>query len=64
MDIGSLLNPAGKSHVLTEATGADIYQAVIDAIEARENIEKNGGDNVDASVDEDGPVTVALFGPR
>jgi len=52
MDIGSLLNPAGKSHVLTEATDADIYQAVIDAIEACKNIETNGGDDVD----EDGPV--------
>ena len=52
MDIGSLLNPAGESHVLTEATDADIYQAVIDAIEARENIKTNGGDDVD----EDGPV--------
>ncbi|KAH9029262.1 hypothetical protein EDB85DRAFT_1867292 [Lactarius pseudohatsudake] len=52
MDIGSLLNPAGESYVLTEATDVDIYQAVMDAVEARENIDKNGGDDVD----EDGPI--------
>ncbi|KAH8985654.1 hypothetical protein EDB86DRAFT_2945063 [Lactarius hatsudake] len=52
MDIGSLLNPAGGSYVLTEATDADIYQAVMDAVEARGNIE---GDV------EDGPIT--LSGP-
>jgi hypothetical protein len=52
MDIDSLLNPAGESHVLTETTDADIYQAVIDAIEARENVEMNGGDDVD----DDGPI--------
>jgi hypothetical protein len=28
MDIGSLLNPAGESHVLREASDSDIYQAV------------------------------------
>ncbi|KAH9015420.1 hypothetical protein EDB83DRAFT_2232711 [Lactarius deliciosus] len=53
MDINSLLNPAGESHIMTETTDTDIYQAVMDAIEARENMEKNGGDNVD----EDGPAT-------
>jgi hypothetical protein len=52
MDIDSLFNPAGASYVLTEATDADIYQAVMDVIEARENIETNGGDDVD----DDGPV--------
>ena len=52
MDISSLLNPAGESHFLTEASDADIYQAVTDAFEARENLEKNGGDDVDV----DGPV--------
>ena len=52
MDVGSLLNPAGESHVLTEASDADIYQAVTEAFEARENLEINGGDDVD----EDGPV--------
>ncbi|KAH9010800.1 hypothetical protein EDB85DRAFT_2047701 [Lactarius pseudohatsudake] len=51
MEIKSLLNPAGESHIMTEATDTDIYQAVMDAIEARENMEKNGGDDVD----EDGP---------
>ncbi|KAH9019215.1 hypothetical protein EDB85DRAFT_2009297 [Lactarius pseudohatsudake] len=52
MDVNSLLNPARESHIMTEATDTDIYQAVMDAIEARENMEKNGGDDVD----EDGPV--------
>ena len=52
MDIGSLLNSAGESHVLTDASDADIYQAVTEAFEACENLEINGGDNVD----EDGPV--------
>ncbi|KAH9013984.1 hypothetical protein EDB85DRAFT_1876654 [Lactarius pseudohatsudake] len=51
MEINSLLNPAGESHIMTEATDTDIYQAVMDAIEARKNMEKNGGDDVD----EDGP---------
>ncbi|KAN0141144.1 hypothetical protein V8E53_000900 [Lactarius tabidus] len=52
MDISSLLNPAGESHVLTEASDADIYQAVTEAFEACENLEINGGDDVD----EDSPV--------
>jgi len=52
MDIELLLNPAGESHVLTEATDEDIYQAVVDAVKAREDIETNGGDDVD----DDGPV--------
>ena len=52
MDIGSLLNPAGESHVLTEASDADIFQAVTKAFEAHENLEINGGDDVD----DDGPV--------
>ena len=52
MDIKALLNPAGESHVLTETSDEEIYQAVIDSISARENIEINGGDDVDI----DGPV--------
>ena len=52
MEIGSLLNPAGESHVLTEASDADIFQAVTEAFEARENLEINGGDDVD----DDGPI--------
>jgi hypothetical protein len=47
MDIESLLNPDGESHVLTESSDREIYQAVMDAIKARENIEINGGDDVD-----------------
>ena len=52
MDIEALLNPAGESHVLTETSDEEIYQAVIDSISTRENIEINGGDDVD----DDGPV--------
>jgi hypothetical protein len=47
MDIESLLNPAGESHVLTESSDKEIYQAVIDSIAACENIKANGGDDVD-----------------
>jgi hypothetical protein len=36
IDISPLLNPAGKSQVLTETTDAEIYQAVTGAIEARD----------------------------
>jgi hypothetical protein len=32
VDIESLLNPAGESHVLTETSDKEIYQAVIDSI--------------------------------
>jgi hypothetical protein len=38
MDIESLLKPAGKSHIWTEALDKEIYQAVIDSIVGRENI--------------------------
>ena len=47
MDIESLLNPAGESHILTETSDEEIYQAVIDAKGARENIEITGGDDTD-----------------
>jgi hypothetical protein len=51
MDIESLLNPAGESHVLTETSDKEIYQAVIDSIGvaalARENI---GGDEEDIPI--------------
>ncbi|EDR11200.1 uncharacterized protein LACBIDRAFT_324795 [Laccaria bicolor S238N-H82] len=43
----TLLNPAGESHVLTEGSDREIYQSVMDAIDARENIEINGGDDID-----------------
>jgi len=39
-------------HVLTETSDEEIYQAVIDSISARENIEIKGGDDVD----DNGPV--------
>lgn len=52
LDIESLLNPQNEAHITAEASDEDIYQAVMDAIEAQENVEKNGGDDMD----EDGPV--------
>ncbi|KAI9430609.1 hypothetical protein H4582DRAFT_1823854 [Lactarius indigo] len=52
MDIESLLNPQSEAHIMAEASDKDIYQAVMDTIKAREDIEKNGGDDVD----DDGPV--------
>ena len=50
MDIESLLNPVGESHILTEASDIEIYQAVIDAVDACENMEINGGDDVDNNI--------------
>ena len=47
MDIESLLNPVGESHVLTETSDQEIYQAVMDSIAVHENIEINGGDDAD-----------------
>jgi hypothetical protein len=47
MDIDSLLNPLGESLVLTEVSDKEIYQAVIDAIAARDNLDINGHDNGD-----------------
>lgn len=47
MDIESLLNPLGESHVMTETSDKEIYQAVMDAIDACENIEINGGNDID-----------------
>ena len=52
MNIEALLNPAGESHILTETSDKEIYQAVINSISTCENIEINGGDDVD----DDGPV--------
>jgi hypothetical protein len=47
MDIESLLNPASESHDcdLTETSDVEIYQAVMNAIDARKNMEINGGDD-------------------
>jgi hypothetical protein len=47
MDINALLNPDGESQVLTETSDKEIYHAVMDSIKACENIDINGGDNVD-----------------
>lgn len=51
MDIESLLNPAGESYVLMEGSDREIYQSVMDAMAARENIEINGGDDIDDDLD-------------
>jgi hypothetical protein len=50
MDIKNLLNPVGKSQILTETSDEDIFQCVMDAIKARENIDINGGDDGDDGV--------------
>jgi hypothetical protein len=50
MDIESLLNPAGECQNLTEASDSEIYRSVIDAVHARENMEINGGDDVDDDI--------------
>ena len=50
MDIESLLNPLGESQTLTEASDKETYQAMIDAKEAHENLEINGGDDIDEVV--------------
>jgi len=42
-----LLNPDGESHILTEISDKEIYHTVMDSIEACENIDTNGGNNVD-----------------
>ena len=47
MDIESFLNLTGESHMLLEMSDHEIYQAVMDAINAQENIEINGRDDVD-----------------
>ena len=57
MDIENLLNPAGKTPILTEASDEDIFQSVMDAIEAHEIIEINGGDDVDDGVETEPQLT-------
>jgi len=55
MDIESLLNPAGESQILTETSDMEIYQAVIDAIDARNGQDINSGDDVSEDVIEPYP---------
>src|SRR6266581_3031812 len=50
MEIESLLNPEGESQILTEISDEEIYQAVMDALEACENMEITGWDDVDNNV--------------
>ena len=40
----------GESQLLTETSDEDIFQCVMDAIKVRENIDTNGGDDVDDGV--------------
>ncbi|KAF8811887.1 hypothetical protein BYT27DRAFT_7183490 [Phlegmacium glaucopus] len=47
MNIEEFLNPVEESHVFTESTDLDIYNAVMEAVEARRNFEINGGDDGD-----------------
>lgn len=51
MDIESLFNPAGESHVLMEGSDCQIYQSVMDAMVACENIKINSGNNIDDDLD-------------
>ena len=53
MSIEALLNPEGERETMDESTDEEIYQAVMDARNARENINQNGGDDADS---DDGPV--------
>ena len=50
MEIESLLNPEGESQILREISDEEIYQAVMDTLEARENMEITGWDDVDNNV--------------
>ena len=47
MDIESLLNPVNESDVMDESTDQEIYEAVMSAVKACDNMEINGGDDVD-----------------
>jgi hypothetical protein len=60
MDLESLLNPAGESHVLTEDSDSEIHQSVIDAITACKNIKINGGNNIDNNIH----ISTNLFQPN
>ena len=51
MNIEAILNPEGERKIMGESTD-EIYQAVINAIDAHENIDENGGDDLNS----DGPV--------
>ena len=44
---GNLLNPAGECQVSTDTSDEEIFQSVMDAIKAGENIDINAGDDVD-----------------
>ena len=46
MDIELLLNPEGQSTLLMEMSDQEIYQVVMDAVDACENIHINGTDDI------------------
>jgi len=46
MDIESLLNPEGESTLLTETSDEEIYKAVMDTVNAHENIHINSTDDI------------------
>ena len=50
MDINVLLNLEGESHMLTETSDEEICHTVMDLIKACEDIEINGGDDVDEDI--------------
>src|SRR6266581_2907249 len=53
MEIESLLNPEGESQILTEISNEEIYQAVMDALEAHRNMEITGWNDVQSCKLED-----------
>lgn len=55
MDLEALLNPEGESEVMTETSDLEIFKAVMEAVEARENIEAQGGDDADCRPPEPRP---------
>ncbi len=57
MEIESLLNPEGESQILTEISNEEIYQVVMDALEAHKNMEITGWDDVDNNVPPEPPPT-------
>jgi hypothetical protein len=55
MDIEALLNPEGECQTMDESTDEEIYQVVMDAVDAHKNIDKNGGDDVNSGLVEARP---------
>ncbi|TEB38592.1 hypothetical protein FA13DRAFT_1784911 [Coprinellus micaceus] len=47
MSVEALLNPSGESDLLSSTSPEDIFQAVMEARDASENMDINGGDDDD-----------------